>query len=290
MQKAKGSIYLLIASLIWGTAFVAQSLGLDNVGSFTFNAIRNYIGAITLLPVIFFSSLKNKQKKNEESSNSKTLLIGGLFCGIALIVASSLQQFGLQAGTEPGKAGFITALYIIFVPLVGIFTRKKVKFTVWIAVALATVGMYLLCVKNGFVLEMGDIFVFLCAIGFTFHILVVDKYSPMVDPVKLSCIQFFVCGTISMVMMFIFETPTVENIRLAAIPILYTGVMSSGVAYTLQVVGQRYTPPAIATLVMSLESVFAALASFIILGQAMSLSELIGSVFVFVGILVAQLL
>ncbi len=289
MKNIKGSIFLLVAALIWGTAFVAQSLGLNNVGSFTFNTVRNYVGAITLLPAIL---IINKFKKADQSSakhKDKALIIGGISCGIVLAIASSLQQMGLEAGAQPGKAGFITALYIIFVPIAGIFTKKKPRATIWIAVLLAIIGMYLLCVKDGFYLEKADIYLFLCSIAFTFHILVVDKFSPLVDCVKLSCIQFFVCGTICLVCMFLFEEPTIANIKLAAIPILYTGIMSSGVAYTFQIIGQKYTFPSLATLIMSLESVFAALAGWVILHQAMSTPEIIGSGLVFAGILVAQL-
>ena len=290
MKNLKGSIFLLVAALIWGTAFVAQSLGLNNVGSFTFNAVRNYVGAITLLPVILIIDKFKKEDKTSSKVKDKTLLIGGISCGVVLALASSLQQMGLEAGAGPGKAGFITALYIIFVPIAGLFTKKKPRVTIWIAVVLATIGMYLLCVKEGFYLEKADIYLFSCAIAFTFHILVVDKFSPLVDCVKLSCIQFFVCGTICLICMFLFEEPTITNIKLAAIPILYTGIMSSGVAYTFQIIGQKYTHPSIATLIMSLESVFAALAGWVILHQAMSTPELIGSGLVFAGILVAQLL
>ena len=287
MNKAKGSIFLLMASLIWGTAFVAQSVGLSNVGNFTFNAIRNYIGAFVLLPVIFI--MGRFKKEDHIKSDRRTLIKGGIYCGIALALASSLQQMGIAAGAQPGKAGFITALYIIFVPLAGLFTKKKPKGTIWIAVLLAIAGMYLLCVKENLSLEKADIYLLCGAIAFTFHILTVDRFSPLVNGVKLSCIQFFTCATICMVCMFLFEEPSFEGIKLAAIPILYAGVMSSGVAYTLQVVGQKSTPPAIATLLMSLESVFAVLAGWIILGDTMAITEIVGCVLVFAGIIIAQI-
>lgn len=286
MNKAKGSLFLLTASLIWGTAFVAQSVGLGNVGNFTFNGIRNFIGAIVLLPVIF---IMGKMKKGEnDKSDNKTLIIGGICCGTALAIASSLQQMGIAAGAQPGKAGFITALYIIFVPIIGLFTKKKPKATIWLAVLLATIGMYLLCVKEDFTLEMADLYLLCGALAFAFHILTVDRFSPLVDGVKLSCIQFLTCGTICTICMFLFEEPTFSNIKLAALPILYTGIMSSGVAYTLQVVGQKSTPPTIATLLMSLESVFAVLAGWAILGQTMTVSEMIGCLLVFAGVIIAQ--
>lgn len=285
MKNAKGSIFLLTAALIWGTAFVAQSVGLSSVGSFTFNAIRNYIGALVLLPVIFVTSKINKKSQEDK----KTLIIGGICCGIALTVASSLQQLGIENGASPGKAGFITALYIIFVPIAGIFMKKKPKATVWLAVLLATVGMYLLCIKEGFKLEASDVYLFFGAVFFTGHILVIDRFSPITDGVKLSCIQFFTCAVLSTMLMLLFEEPSIHDIKLATVPILYTGIMSSGVAYTLQIVGQKYTPPTLATLIMSLESVFAALAGWVILHQSMSLPELIGSALVFAGIIIAQI-
>lgn len=286
LKSAKGSVFLLTAALIWGTAFVAQTIGLEKVGSFTFNAIRNMLGALVLLPVIFIMS-KNKNPYTKE--DKRVLLIGGICCGTALAIASSLQQVGIAQGASPGKAGFITALYIIFVPIAGIFTKKKPKITIWLAVILATIGMYLLCVKEGTPLETSDLYLLAGAVAFTGHILVVDKFSPLTDGVKLSCIQFFTCSVICTVPMLLFETPTIDNIKLATVPILYAGILSSGVAYTLQIVGQKHTPPALASLIMSLESVFAALAGWIILGQSMSPKELIGSGLIFIGIIIAQI-
>ncbi len=284
MKNAKGSIMLLITALIWGTAFVAQSVGVDFVEPLTFNGVRNFVGALALIPVIL---IMGKINKNNEKTDKRTLVIGGVVCGIVLAVASTLQQIGLVY-TTPGKAGFITALYIIFVPLCALFTKKKPKPTIWISVVLAVIGMYLLCVKESITINTGDIYVFLCAIAFTAHIMVIDHFSPKVDGVKMSCIQFIVCGTICTVGALIFETPTLKGIEGAALPILYTGIMSSGVAYTLQIVAQKFTAPALATLIMSLESVFAALAGWVLLNQGMSPSEILGSVLVFVGILIAQ--
>ena len=284
MKNLKGSLILLLAAFIWGTAFVAQSEGMNHISPFTFNCVRNYIGSAALLPVIFIMSKTSKEKVE---GTTKDLIVGGVSCGIILAIASTLQQFGLIY-TTPGKAGFITALYIIFVPLFSLFTKKKPKPTIWISVLLATVGMYLLCVKEGFSIQLGDFYVFLCAIAFTFHIIVIDRFSPRVDGVKMSCLQFFVAATICLVFMLIFEEPTIEGIKNSVVPLLYTGVMSSGVAFTLQIIGQKFTAPTLATLIMSLESIFAALAGWVLLGQGMSLPEIIGSILVFVGILIAQ--
>ncbi len=284
MKNLKGSIMLLITAFIWGTAFVAQSMGMDHIQPFTFNCIRNYVGAAALLPVIF---IMGKLRPSKEKEDNKTLIIGGISCGIILAIASTLQQIGIVY-TTAGKAGFITALYIIFVPVFSLFIKKKPKPTIWISVALAIVGMYLLCVKDSLTLNKGDLYIFLCAIAFTFHIMVIDHFSPKVDGVKMSCIQFITCGTICLMLSLIFDEPSIEGIKLAAIPILYTGIMSSGVAYTLQIVAQKFTNPTLATLIMSLESVFAALAGWIILDQGMSLTEISGSILVFIGVLIAQ--
>lgn len=284
MKNTKGSLILLLTAFIWGTAFVAQSVGMDHIEPFTFNCIRNFVGAAALLPVIL---VMGKMKKEKVEEDKKALWIGGIACGVILAVASTLQQIGIQYTTS-GKAGFITALYIIFVPLFSMFTKKKPKPTIWISVLLAVIGMYLLCVKESVTINQGDIYIFFCAIAFTFHIIVIDRFSPKVDGVKMSCIQFLVCGLICLVLTILFDTPTIEGVKLAVLPILYTGVMSSGVAYTLQIVGQKYTSPALATLVMSLESVFAALAGWVLLGQGMSPSEIIGSILMFCGILIAQ--
>lgn len=285
MKNVKGSLILLLTAFIWGTAFVAQSTGMDHVGPFTFNAVRNFVGTIALLPVIFVMGRINSKKEKNESI--KDLVLGGVSCGVILAIASSLQQIGIQY-TTTGKAGFITALYIIFVPLFSLFTKKKPKPTIWISVVLAIIGMYLLCVKESITINKGDVFIFFCAIAFTFHIMVIDHFSPKADGVKMSCIQFLVCGCICIIPALIFEDPTINGVKQEAVSILYTGVMSSGVAYTLQIVGQKFTAPALATLIMSLESVFAALAGWVLQNQAMSPTEILGSVLMFIGILIAQ--
>jgi drug/metabolite transporter (DMT)-like permease len=281
------SLILLLTAIIWGIAFVAQSVGMDYVGPFTFIAIRNVIGVIVLLPVVYFMG-RNKENK-ETKENKKDLITGGIACGIFLFIASAFQQFGVKS-TSVGKAGFITAMYIVLVPIVGMFMHKKTSAKVWIGVALAVIGMYFLCISKGESgMQMGDILVFVCAITFSFHILTVDHFSPRVDGVKMSCIQFMTCGILSAVFMLIFEEPNMSDILSAWIPILYAGALSSGVAYTLQIVGQKGMNPTVASLILSLESVVSALAGWIILHQQLSAREIFGCAVAFAAIIIVQL-
>ncbi len=295
MKKAswKSPLLLLLTAIIWGTAFVAQSVGMDHVGGFTFNCTRSLLGGIVLIPCIFLLDKingKEKQEKQEHKNrgSEKILLTGGICCGTALFIASNLQQFGIKY-TSVGKAGFITAMYIIIVPILGMFLKKRTGLRVWISVLLAVAGLYLLCITEGFSIGMGDFLVLLCAIVFAVHILVIDYFSPMVDGVKLSCIQFLVCGILSGVCMFLFEEPSLPAIGQAWMPIAYAGVMSCGVAYTLQIIGQKDMDPTIASLILSLESVVSVLAGWVLLGQALSARELIGCVIMFAAIILAQL-
>lgn len=286
----KNLFILFLTALIWGTAFVAQSVGMDHIGPFTFNAVRSYVGGVALIPVIlFFNSRKTQEQRETERANRKTLVIGGICCGIALGVASLFQQVGIQY-TTVGKAGFITALYIVIVPILGIFFHKKVGLKVWVSVVIAIVGLYLLCMTGSFTLQWGDFLILICALCFSGHILVIDHFSPKVDGVQMSCIQFFTAAILSTVaMLFVEGVPNVQDILLSWIPVLYTGVLSSGVAYTLQIIGQKGVNPTIASLVLSLESVIAVLAGWVILGQSMSGREVLGCVLMFGAIILAQL-
>ncbi len=287
MKNLKGTLILLLTAMIWGIAFVAQSEGMKNVGPFTFNGIRSIIGGITLLPVVFFMSRK---KDSHQVGTKKDLWLGGILCGILLGCASSLQQIGISKGATSGKAGFITALYIIIVPLFQLFSGKKLSLKIISAIILAMAGMYFLCMsKDSLSLSTAEFYIFACAILFSLHILVIDRFSPKVNGVAMSCIQFFVAGSLCTVCMFLFETPELSNVLKAYVPILYAGVLSCGVAYTLQIIGQKHTPPALASIVMSLESVFAALGGWIILGQEMTSREILGAVFMLVAIVSAQL-
>ncbi len=278
---------LLLTAFIWGTAFVAQSMGMDYLGPFTFNGVRSIIGGIALLPcIVLLQKINGKLEKTQE--NTKNLLVGGVSCGFLLFAASSLQQIGIQY-TTAGKAGFITAFYIVIVPVLGIFLKKKIGWKVWLAVAIALVGLYFLCITEKFTIGKGDIFIFLCALIFSVHILVVDYFSPKVDGVKMSCIQFFVCGIISLPFMFVLETPKIDALLDGAFPLLYAGVLSCGVAYTLQIVGQKNVNPAVASLILSLESCFSVLAGWLVLKESLSVRESVGCLLMFAAIILAQL-
>ena len=289
-QQIKSSLILLLTATIWGVAFVAQSVGMEYIGPFTFNAIRCVLGGLVLIPVILV--LKKKKvtgAENQEKEDKKTLWAGGIACGVILCIASNLQQFGIMEASV-GKSGFFTALYIVMIPVIGIFIGKRPGIKLWFCVALAVVGMYLLCMKDGsFTIERADIMLLLCALAFSFHILVVDYFSPKVDGVKMSCIQFFVCGVLSAVGMLFTETPDISNIQAAWLPLLYAGLLSCGVGYTLQIVGQKGINPVIASLIMSLESVISALAGWVILGQVLSPKEILGCVLMFVAIIITQI-
>ena len=283
----KNNILLVLTALIWGCAFVAQSVGMDYVGPFTFNMARFLIGAIVLLPVIWFMDRQRKTGA-EKGAGQKTLIIGGICCGIALAVASTLQQWGILF-TTVGKAGFITAMYIVIVPLLGIFIGKKVRPLIIGCVAIAVVGFYFLCMTESLRLGLGDFLVLLCAITFSIHILVIDHFSPKVDGVNMSAIQFLTAAIISAVPTLLWEQPVFTEILQAWQPVLYAGVMSCGVAYTLQIIAQKNADPTVASLLLSLESVFSVLAGWVLLGQGLSLKELFGCVLIFCAIILAQL-
>ena len=292
-EQIKGNLMLLTASLIWGSAFVAQSAGMEFVGPFTYNMSRSFIGLLVLIPVtIFFRKRRtryNPLSKKQEMTLNKNSMIGGIFCGLVLSIASNLQQVGLSS-TTAGKAGFITALYIVIVPVIGLFLGKKVTKLIWFCVFTAITGFYFLCIKEGFSIGKGDILCLLGAFIFSAHILVIDHFSTgYTDGVMISCVQFAVVGLMSMLLTIIFETPSFAAIWEARLTILYSGILSSGVAYTLQILGQRTTNPAIAPLIMSMESVFAVFFGWLILHETMTLREMLGCIIVFIAVVLAQL-
>ena len=283
------SLLLFLTAVIWGVAFVAQSAGMDYVGPFTYNGVRCILGGMVLLPCIaLLDRVRGEQDTKNAGHEGRKLLAGGLCCGVLLFAASSFQQVGIQY-TTVGKAGFITAMYIIIVPVLGIFVHKKAGLKVWIGVVLAVCGLYLLCMTGGFQLEKGDVLVLVCAVIFSLHILVIDYFSPDVDGVRMSCIQFWVCGILSMIVCFVLETPDIRSILAAWRPICYGGFMSCGVAYTLQIVGQKGMNPTVASLILSLESVVSVIAGFLILHQTMSRRELLGCCFMVTAIVLVQL-
>ncbi len=283
---------LLLAALVWGVAFVAQSEGMNYVGTFTFNTCRFILGGAVLIPCIFFlhgrkDSVWQTLSEEEKKQQTRMGIIGGICCGCILCLASCLQQFGI-AQTTVGKAGFITTLYIIIVPFLGLFLKKKIGVNIWISAVIAAVGMYFLCITESFSIEAGDRLILLCSVVFSVHILVIDHFSPKADGVVISCVQFFTAGVIAGVPMLLFEQPSVSAILAAAVPILYAGIMSCGVGYTLQVVAQNSVDPTVASLLLSLESVFSVLAGWIILGQKLSGRELFGCALVFAAVLLVQ--
>ena len=289
----RSSALLLLTACIWGVAFVAQSVGMEYVGPFTFNFVRSILGGLVLIPCIFFLKREKKAKaekvsEEEKKAQRKTLLAGGICCGVALCLASNFLQIGIQY-TTVGKAGFITACYIVIVPVIGLFLGKKCTKFIWAAVAMALIGLYLLCITDGFSIGKGDLLVLVCAFLFSLHILVIDYFSPKVDGVKLSCIQFLTCGILSGIPALLLEHPELSSILAAWQPILYAGVMSCGVAYTLQIIGQKNMNPTVASLILSLESCISVLAGWIILRQQLSTKEILGCVIMFAAIILAQL-
>lgn len=284
IKNMRGGIMLLITAAIWGTAFVAQSEGMKYVGPFTYTAARMLIGGLMLIPV----TLLNKSSSAPTSRGAT--IKGGICCGTVLFAASSLQQTAISS-TTAGKAGFITALYIVIVPVIELAVlHQKTQKRVWFCVLTAIVGFYLLCITDGFGISKGDLLMLACAVFFACHIIVIDYFiGKNTDGIMMSCIQFFVSGILASVMMLLFEHPQIGSIIDAKITILYAGVLSSGVAYTLQILGQRYTEPTVSTLIMSLESVFAAISGWIILGERLSLKEGAGCLLVFISVILAQL-
>ena len=288
-KQTKGCILLLLCAMIWGAAFVAQSEGMQYVGPFTMGATRFFLAGLVLLPVIRVLDRKGwSQNRPVTKEDKKRQLAAGAICGVLLFAATTLQQFGLL-DTTVGKSGFVTALYIVFVPIVGVLTGKKAGLRVWLCAAAAVFGMYLLCVGSGFSVAGGDLLTLGCAVLFTFHICYISAVSPRMDGVRLSCVQFFVCSALSAIGMFVFESPDWASIRSCWLPIVYAGVFSGGVAYTFQIIGERDVQPALASLLMSLESVFAALFGWILIGQGLSGKELIGCAIMFAAILLSQL-
>ena len=292
-KSARNSFCLFMAAAIWGMAFVSQSKGMEYMGPFTFNGVRSLIGSVAIALYLFLTRMGKKGKI--ENKYGWTDIKAGVFCGLALTAASTLQQFGIRY-TTVGKAGFITTLYIIFVTVAGIFFKKKVSAVVWMAAAMAAVGMYLLCMTESLRLSVGDALVFACAILFTAHIMIIDHYAPKTDGVLVSCIQFLFCGVVCTGSAFIWEAPKLSQLAGGMGTLLYAGVMSCGIAYTLQIVGQKGVNPTIAALILSLESVVATVTGFLAYkigflktDQSMTIRQIIGCVIVFVAIILVQL-
>lgn len=288
----KGIVMLLLCSFIWGTAFVAQSVGADLLGPFSFNGIRSFLGAFFLVPCIaIIDRLSGKPLSfwgTDDSHKRGDLITGGLCCGLLLTIASTLQQTGI-AYTSAGKAGFITALYIVIIPILGLLVKKHVTFMQWAAVAVAAAGMYFICINEGFSINKGDLIVLACAVVFAVHIMAIERFTQLVDPVRMSAIQFFVCGMLSLPVIIWAEQPELSAITAAWLPLAHAGIMSCGIAYTLQIAGQKYVNVILASILLSLESVFSVLAGWLFLGETLSMREIGGCVLVFAAILLAQM-
>lgn len=303
-KTLRANLLLLLTALIWGIAFVAQDVAMDAMEPFTFNAARTLVAALVLLPCIrLLDRLERKRAavsgggvaptasrtfRVMTQQEKRTLVIGGLCCGVALFFGTSLQQFGIKE-TSAGKAGFVTALYIVLVPLSGLLFKRSVRRNVWLAVGLCLVGLFLLCVTDTLTIGTGDLALLLCAAAFTVHILVIDHFSPKTDCVRMSCLQFFIASALCTIMMVLTEHPTLNGLLKGWIPLLYAGVLSGGMGYTLQMIAQRDTDPTVASLLMCLESVFAVLAQWVILGELLTARELLGCGLMLVGIVLAQL-
>lgn len=287
-RTLRGNLLLLLTALIWGVAFVAQKSGGEGLGAFTIIGLRSLIGSIGLAMVIPLLDKLGLSRKSDTPEQRKTLWTGGLLCGLAMFAATNLQQFGLRDASE-GKAAFVTALYIVLVPILGLLLHRRATLLNWLGVAIAAVGLYLLCAMGETGFGVSDILLLLCALLFSVQIMLVDRFSPKVDGVRMSCIQFLVVGILNLPLMFLFETPTLTGVQNHLGELLYLGLLSSGVAYTLQIIAQKDTEPTTASLLMSLESVFGALAGWLIAGHAMGGYEILGCVLMFVAIVLAQL-
>ena len=307
-HKLRNTFFLFLTAMIWGAAFVAQSVSMDYIGPFTFICLRSVIGGLFLIPVIIVLDGIRKKSQNESADvvnsenilhieteekqrlswKSKQLIEGGIVCGIFLFFANCFQQTGIQY-TTVGKAGFITTFYIIIVPLIGLFFKKYCGILTWIGVVVALAGLYFLCITQKLTIQRGDALILCCSVLYAGQILAIDHYNPFVDGVKMSCIQFLTGGILGAVFMLLFENPSIAMILSAAGPILYTGIMSTGVGYTLQIVGQKGLNPTVAALILSLESVFSALSGYLFLHQVLTTRELIGCALMFIAIVLAQL-
>ena len=293
-KKVLGNILLILTAFIWGTAFVGQRQGMEHMGPITFNACRMALAALTIGTVSFVLRKRDAQKQQDMSDQSrreyrKNTVIGGICCGFFLTIAALFQQMGMVY-TTAGKGGFITAMYILLVPVINwILFKRKSRPLVWIAVLMGIAGIYLLCVTEGLTLEKGDALVMVCPFFFAGHILCCDYFVQRANPVELSAIQFFTVTVLSTIMAFIVENPTWQQVTAAIVPIVWLGVLSGGIGYTFQIIAQQYTDPTVASLLMSLEAVFAVMGGAVLLGERMSARELIGAAIMFAAIILAQI-
>jgi len=286
-MRATSNLLLLLAAAIWGFAFVAQRVGMDHVGPF--NGIRFALGGLSLIPlIIYFSTHSKEEEKSADSPPTAKASRVGLLAGAILFIAASLQQIGLVY-TTAGKAAFITCLYIVLVPITGIFLKQRITLNTWLGSVLAVIGLYFLCVKESLTISYGDLLELIGAFFWTAHILLIDHYSRKVDTLKLACVQFLTCSVLSLITALAIETITLDGILQAGIPILYGGICSVGIAYTLQIVGQKNAPPSHAAIILSMETVFAAIGGYLLLNELLGPLELLGCALMLAGMLVSQL-
>nr|QGT49679.1 permease [uncultured Candidatus Melainabacteria bacterium] len=291
-KKVLSNIALFITALIWGLSFVAQKAGMDYVGPFSFNFARSILGGVSLIPFIFVAKLLKEDNRSLKIKHFQhiTLIKAGLSCGAALFTAMSIQQYSMLQASA-GKAGFISALYIIFVPIILKFFGTKLSLNTKISVGIALIGLYLLCFSttNGIRIDFYDILLLIAAFFYGVHIIVVNYFSRKVDAAKISCLQFFIVGILSIPLMLLFETPNLQSFIDCKIPILYAGILTCGVAYTLQIFGQKYSTPTIASLILCLESVFAVIGGSIILHESMNIKEICGCLFMISAVIISQI-
>ena len=294
-KKVKSTIFLMLTAIIWGTAFVAQRQGMSSIGPFMFSALRMYLGTITLIPIIYITLYMAKSKKNympksvsEEKAANKLLMQGGLWCGLIIFFAANFQQVGLVS-TSAGKTAFITTLYILLVPIIGIFLKRKLHWYIWLAVAMGTIGLYFLCITDSFTIAFGDLVILIGAFFWALHILFMDYYAPRVMVTKLIAIQFFISGTLSLIVSFFTEPFLFEGLMGAMPTIVYTGIMSSGLAFTFQGLGQKDANPTTASIILSTEALFGAVAGYLFLAEVFTQREFLGCVLMFSAVIISQL-
>lgn len=285
MSLIKSNFLLLLAAAIWGFAFVAQRVGMEHVGPFTFNGVRFLLGSLSLIPLIIYF----RQNTNTAQKRLPSAVLPGILAGIVLFAAANLQQIGLIY-TTAGKAAFVTSLYIILVPIIGIFLGQFAGKGTWLGCIFSIIGLYFLCIRESASIQPGDLLELIGALFWAFHILIIGYFSRQLDPLKLSCFQFLTCSLLSLTAAIIFETIHIESIMAAAVPILYGGVCSVGIAYTLQVIGQQYSPPAHSAIILSMETVFAVIGGFLLLGEVLEKVEMLGCILMLAGLLISQLL
>lgn len=287
-NQIKGTVFLLLAAILWGASFVFQNEGAQIIDPIAFNGLRSLLGSLALLPVIAIMGIINKKKRNakkQSKQETKNLLLGGLLCGLALCIAGTLQTLGIKQGA--GESGFITTIYIVFVPILSVFLRQRIPRRVWLAVMMCFIGLYFLC--GSFAFNVNQIYLLMCAFFFAIHILVIDYFSPRVDGVKLSCLQFLVVGIIDCAIMFFVDVPTLEEIIICFPNLAYMGFVSCSIAYTFQIIGQKYISATIGALLMSLESVFSVLSEWALQGTLLAPIKILGCVIIFAAVVLVQL-